>query len=597
MYDDPRVAQAELELKYDTEAAASRLAELQKKSSEGDVQLPRAARLIGRMFGEVQVALENVKAVSTRGLGGKYKTWLRTLPTDVAALIAVRECISMCTSHKHERPVQIQDLAGNIGKLWETEVRVREAEAVNPLYMKRIYDQIKERGTTNAGHLRRTYNVAYTRIMKGELDSSLSKGELIQIGKFGVQACLDAGLIEQFRGKSRQGTVVWFELAPEAKEFVQGYSDKDVSLVVDRSMGAMRCPPDDWTTSADGGYLTPRRKFAYPLRNLRYARGSVRRRLLEEFTAEKMPQVFQCANYLQSNAFRIHMPTLSAILKVWGTGGGAMGVPRRSEPVKPECPVPQEWVAANGTPEELEVFSAWKREVVRYYENLREWRGKVREIGGFLKASTNYSGPIWFPVFVDSRGRWYYRGTPNPQGSDLAKAVLHWDTKKPLGKRGVYWLKVSIANAYGFDKDRFDDRVRWTEQHWDVIEKALDEPENRQEVFGNDSPWVMFSAAWELREAYRSGNPETYETGIVVHMDATCSGLQHFSAMLRDPVGGQYVNLVDEAHCGPKQDIYSKVSTNALLAIKQDLGGEHDAMARFWLEVGIPRALAKKPVK
>jgi DNA-directed RNA polymerase len=189
---------------------------------------------------------------------------------------------------------------------------------------------------------------------------------------------------------------------------------------------------------------------------------------------------------------------------------------------------------------------------------------------------------------------------PNPQGSDLAKAVLHFHKKKPLGSQGVFWLKVHIANSYGFDKERFADRARWTEQNWHLIEKALDEPENHLDVWGTDAPWCMFAAAYELREAYRSGDPTTYRTGIPVHMDATCSGLQHFSALLRDPVGGQYVNLIDTAQCGPKQDIYARVAQNALLAIQQDMlsdDPETAAKAAWWFGVGIPRGLAKKPVK
>ena len=83
-------------------------------------------------------------------------------------------------------------------------------------------------------------------------------------------------------------------------------------------------------------------------------------------------------------------------------------------------------------------------------------------------------------------------------------------------------------------------------------------------------------------------------------MDATCSGLQHFSALLRDPVGASFVNLVDEAQCGPKQDIYSKVATNALRSLQRDLEDEDStvrAMAQWWFDLGIDRGMAKKPVK
>jgi DNA-directed RNA polymerase len=181
----------------------------------------------------------------------------------------------------------------------------------------------------------------------------------------------------------------------------------------------------------------------------------------------------------------------------------------------------------------------------------------------------------------------------------LAKAVLHFHTKKPLGARGLFWLKVHIANSAGFDKERFVDRARWTDQNWDRICLTLDRPEDFPETWGKDAPWCMFSAAWELREAYRTKSPETYCTGIPIHMDATCSGLQHFSALLRDPIGGAYVNLTDDQQCGPKQDIYGAVASVALRMMQRDLeSDDHELkrVAEWCIDVGIPRDLAKKPV-
>lgn len=276
-----------------------------------------------------------------------------------------------------------------------------------------------------------------------------------------------------------------------------------------------------------------------------------------------------------------------------------MGVPSSKTPQKPAFPFSESWVKEGAPEDELAVFNRWKRSTAVWYDELREWRGKVREVGAFLKSVREAEGPYWFPVYLDSRGRMYYRGLPNPQGSDLAKAVLHFHEKKPLGTRGLFWLKVHIANSFGYDKERMQDRARWTEQHWKAIEAALDAPEEHLDVWGTDAPWSMYSACWELREAYRSGNPEGYCTGIPVHMDATCSGLQHFAGMLRDPVGGLYVNLTDPTGTGPKQDIYAKVADYAMQLIALDAKSadpEVAALAQWCQRVGISRNLAKKPV-
>lgn len=594
---DQRDVQLKYELDSDVEAQAQRLRDLIKASEAGDTELPRAHALIGRMSAVVAERIATSASTLTRGTGGKYKTWIRALPTDVAAVIAIRECIRMCSSP--ETHIHVQDLTYNVGKLWELEVRIRQAEEVNPMYMQRIHDQVKENCTRDYGHLRRLYGVAVERVFKGTLDLTLTKMEMMQIGKFGVDACFEAGMIEQVRGTNKNGTTVSYVLAPEVDEFLHGYTGSDVRGIISKEETRMLCPPDPWSNLTDGGYLSIRRKSAAPMMNVRRLRKSMRAEIANGFTAEKMPDVFKAGNHLQSVPYCMHAPTLAAIVRVWKSGGNIMGVPSTKGPERPPFPFADDWIKEGAPENELVQFGVWKRNCAGYYTDLREWKGRVREVGGFLRSTKEATDRFWFPAYCDSRGRWYYRGLPNPQGSDLAKGALHLARRKPLGARGVFWLKVHIANSAGYDKERFIDRAAWTEKHWDRIVNALDTPEDSPEVWGKDAPWCMFSGAWELREALRSGKPEEYECGIPIHMDATCSGLQHFSALLRDPVGGLYVNLTDPNQCGPKQDIYNRVATNTIQMIKRDcdsLDPEVAALANWCCAVGIPRALAKKPV-
>jgi DNA-directed RNA polymerase len=600
---DLRDQQLKYEEDTDNAAAAERLEQLRASAKDGDVELPRAQRYIARAYTAVKQSLDDALAVKTRGVGGKFKGWLRKIPTDTAAVLALRECIAICVAgDRNNKPVTIQLLGLSLGKLLELEVRIRDAESVNPLYMKRIHEQVQEHGTTSQAHLRKLYNTAYHRVMHDDetgAETCLSQTDMLNLGKFAVQACLDAGVITAHSMRSREGTMNYYELAPEVLEFLTEYTDKDVQLVTNKSTGAMMCPPDPWTNLRDGGYLSPRRKLSQPLMSLSNIRKSERARLRKDFTAEKMPKVFEAVNYMQSVPFAVHRPTLDAIVRLWRAGGGVMGVPTKSGPQKPEFPFGEDWDRLTAPEHEVAEFTAWKRRMAKYYDSLKSWRGRVREISGFIKTVQERNDAMWFPMFMDKRGRLYYRGTPNPQGSDLAKATLHFHKRKPLGKLGVYWLKVHIANCAGYDKTTFDDRAHWTEQHWPDIERALLAPEDHADVWGKDAPWCMYSAAWELMQAYQSGNPEAYESGVIVHMDATCSGLQHFSAILRDPVGGSFVNLIGDECATQKQDIYSKVALNAMRVIEQDTldpDPEKAAIALWWLRTGIPRGMAKKPV-
>jgi len=587
----PQDMQLAYELKCDSEAAVARLKELQDAAASGDAEAPRAQRLTAKMFATVRDLIAVEMDVKTRGTGGKYKAWVRRVGADKAALIAMRECISQCSDSgaKTRRAVaSAQMLCVRIGRLYETEVRIAEAEEVNPMYMEKIHDQVRRNGTVDYGHLRRLYNVAYDRVMKGELDSSLSDSECIQVGKFGLDACYLAGLVKPV---TMPGGMVIYQLEVEIADYLNDYDQSDVHGIVDRGAGAMQCPPLPWERLDGGGYLSVRRQQAFPLMSLRRVRRSEKRRIREQFTAEKMPQVFACANYLQSIPYTVHQPTLEAIRRAWQGGGNTMGLPSREKPAKPPFPLPEDWIKEDGTEAEKALFMAWKRTMTQYYTDMKKWRGHTQEIAGFLKLGLRDTSRLWFSVMMDTRGRWYYNGTPNPQGTDVAKGALHFADKKPLGRYGVDALKVQIANSYGFDKARTAARVRWVDEHWAEIERALDEPENHPDVWG-DSPWCMFAAAWELREAYRSGNPATYETGVPCHQDATCSGLQHFSAMLRDPIGGKYVNLFDSGG-DAKQDIYTKVANEAVEALRQRAEG----VARdHWLRAGITRSQAKKPV-
>lgn len=585
--------QLKYELECDAAAAVAKLQELTQAGLSGDADAPHAQRLTAKMFDTVRTLIAEQMDIKTRGAGGKYKGWVRRVGADKAALIAMRECIAICgtgsaSGGRRKTLPSAQLLTLRIGRLYETEVRIAEAEEVNPMYMQKIHDQVRKNGTVNYGHLRRLYNVAYDRVMKGELDSEMTDSECIQVGKFGLDACYEAGLI-RLNGNST--SMALYEIDPDCAEYLMGYDSSDVHNIVDRGAGAMTCEPLPWTCLEGGGYLSLRRQAAFPLMSVRRIRKSERKRLREAFTAEKMPQVFKCANYLQSVPFTVHAPTMEAVRRVWQEGGNTMGLPSREKPAKPLFPLPVDWIKADGTEAELTLFAQWKRVMTEYYTSMKKWRGHTQEIAGFLKLASRNVEKLWFPVMMDTRGRWYYNGTPNPQGTDVAKGALHFADKKPLGPSGVYPLMVQFANAHGFDKGRRQARIDFVIDRWDEIERALDEPENHPDVWG-DSPWCAFAAAWEIREAFRSGNPHTYLCGLPCHQDATCSGLQHFSAMLRDPVGGQYVNLFD-AGGAEKQDIYRKVASGAVAALEDREAG----VARdFWMATGISRSQAKKPV-
>lgn len=60
---------------------------------------------------------------------------------------------------------------------------------------------------------------------------------------------------------------------------------------------------------------------------------------------------------------------------------------------------------------------------------------------------------IYFPQYIDFRGRAYPLPVHlNHIGDDLCRGLLLFDEAKVLGERGLYWLKIQVANLYGKDK-------------------------------------------------------------------------------------------------------------------------------------------------
>lgn len=577
----------------DTAAVADRLLAIHDLACINVAATPRGAAFIARAMGVVAESIREA-CVGTRGRTKAGVAALRKLDPEIAAAIAIRECINRCCELSADSwGVTIQELAIGIGELYDTEIMIADAAAVNPMYMQKVAQRIELAGTSSLQHIRKVYSAAYSAVMKGVIDSRLSRQEMLLLGRFGLQACMDAGIVEHTVVTTNHGGANTYHLSDEVQEFLTGTTADDLMRHTDRSTGSMICPPDPWTNMYDGGYISVRRKAAHKLVTIKSrTRNQIKDWMRVNLTAAKVPKEFEAVNYLQAQPYKVHTAVVDNIRRVWEGGGGILGVPTKAAPKKPVCPMPATWCPADGNPEELAKFNEWKSRARRHYEDLRKWRSKTREISGLLKSLERDDGHIWFPVFTDTRGRKYYRGYPSPQGTDIAKSSLHFANTKPLGSAGVFWLKVHIANCLGVDKAKFDARAAYVDQHWPRLVQAMHSPLEYAAVLGNDSPWCAWVAIHELHNAVLSGNPEAYCTGVPVHMDATCSGLQHFSALLRDPIGGKYVNLITTDAETVKSDIYGYVAGISTAHMESDEG----AIAEFWKTNGIPRSLAKKPV-
>ncbi|WNH52462.1 DNA-directed RNA polymerase [Stenotrophomonas oahuensis] len=312
-------------------------------------------------------------------------------------------------------------------------------------------------------------------------------------------------------------------------------------------------PPRDWTSPYHGGYVTQ-------VLNPRLVRTNSRE-YLDDLKNADLSQVYESINAIQSTPWQINTRVLDVIRDMWDAQENSPAlVQRRDEPLPPRpYDVPEGVPVAQLTLDQQEALKEWKMAAAAVYEENEHRASQRVQMAQKLYVADRFAPEeaIYFPHSLDFRGRVYpFAAYLNPQGDDVAKGLLQFAEGKPLGARGAYWLKVHIANLFGVDKVSFADRIKWVEENADkLLDSGLDPRDGERFWETADSPVSALAACMEFVSYTYNG--EGHVSRLPIHMDGSCSGLQHFSALLRDPVGGAAVNLVPQDKPG---DIYTQVS-------------------------------------
>ncbi|KAK7281845.1 hypothetical protein RIF29_10158 [Crotalaria pallida] len=91
-----------------------------------------------------------------------------------------------------------------------------------------------------------------------------------------------------------------------------------------------------------------------------------------------------------------------------------------------------------------------------------------------------------------------------------------------LGKSGLRWLKIHLANLYagGVDKLCYEGRVAFTENHLDDVFDSEDRPlEGRRWCLEAEDPFQCLAACVNLSEALRCTTPETTISHMPAHQE------------------------------------------------------------------------------
>ncbi|BAQ94080.1 RNA polymerase [uncultured phage_MedDCM-OCT-S28-C10] len=307
------------------------------------------------------------------------------------------------------------------------------------------------------------------------------------------------------------------------------------------------------------------------------------RNFLDELANYDMPGIIDGMNAVQNTMYKVNKDILLVAETVFNNDdrnrGGLVTSSLIDLPNKPHD------IDTN-----KESLLAWKAEAVTVYTINQKLKSKRLATAKTLWIANKFQNEheIGFPVQLDFRSRLYYIPPYlNPQGTDLAKSLLKFANAKPIGKSGYKWLCIHLSNMYGNDKVTLDAREKWALDNKDQIIACSQAPFENNFWESADKPWQFLAACMEFDKVNEFGLE--YKSNLPISIDGTCNGLQHFSALFTDEIGGVATNLTNTE--APK-DIYQLVCNKVIEELKKS----DNPIAKQWLDFGIDRKCTKRPV-
>jgi DNA-directed RNA polymerase len=547
---------------------------LQTKSMEGimwhwQVALERAVK---DELEQVANVMENAKA-HAGDARLEYGPFLESLKPDKVAAIAIMTTLQYSTTVGMKDDIKdglkIAPLADKIGTYMEAECiaaqdplfqRAANARVAASKYRTRILSRMLLKKCTSKSTADET--------TVGSQDEQLSWPSVVkvQLGALLLSKLVESAKIAVVTGRNATGNPQWssepaFKHVLEhekGKIFgkIQAHSELLNKLMKEPTRSnigmaghlPMLMEPLPWTGFKKGGYVR------YPAEFMRTKGGDHIQKMYAEAAIEKgdMDQVFAGINVLSKTAWRINKNVLTVMTEAWNTGKAIAEIPAEN----PEVNFPPEPDASAGVPERLK----WRRLIQRLegeragFHSQRCYQNLQLEVA---RAFANEK--FYYPHNIDFRGRAYpIPPYLNHMGADNARGLLMFDKGKPLGPTGLKWLKVHLANVYGYDKASLSEREQFAMDHLDDVYDSANNPlDGSRWWLKAEDPWQCLACCFELKNAMDSPDPSEWVSHIAVHQDGTCNGLQHYAALGGDSLGAAQVNL--EPGDRPA-DIYSGVA-------------------------------------
>lgn len=306
----------------------------------------------------------------------------------------------------------------------------------------------------------------------------------------------------------------------------------------------------------------------------------------------------EALNHIQKTRWRINPRVLEVAMGVKMRAMNVKGFPAWEETPLPEYPA--------HLPTDSDEFKKHVREREKIHNQNARNAGMRKKLFDMLAMADELRAfpALWFPHYADFRGRFYPRPQDlHTQGDSLVKGLLEFAEPVMTSPRGFRWMLVNASNYFGQDKLFIEERYQWALDHMDGILAVAHDPlgDHDAKAFEfwstADSPWEFLAACFAIQEAgeFMRNNPDApgFPSRMVCRYDATCSGIQHLSALMKDERSAERVNVKPT---GKREDIYSDVAKTVIAEIQRDVvNSTVSALAAIWLD-RVERKTVKRAV-
>lgn len=517
--------------------------------------------------------------VSKPGRMKASSPFLAMLDNDVASFISLR---AMMDGISHSQ--KLVNLSHQIGQALSDQVRFNFWEQTDKKYFQSLVDKIGKISASR--HYRRYGLIRSASYRMGEEAPIWSKIERTQVGQLMIDLIIrSTGLVKL--GSSRPSGKKYnsYTLVPTQAtlDLIQDIMNK--GELFSPAYLPMVTMPKKWTNPSNGGYLSHRLPFIK----------ETHKNVKSELPYHKMDIEFECVNSLQETKWKVNSKVLTVMKEAWEQERVIGGMPHRGELALPPSGIPKDLKKQDMDEETKIKFKKWKGNATRVYEENIRRKSQILQFMRTLNLAEKFKDfdQIYFPYQADFRGRKYTVSSfLTPQGTEPAKALLTFGEGLPIeNEEQKDWLAIHGANCAGVDKVSFEERIKWVLDNEENIIKSAELGLDYDWWTKFDDAWLFYAFCLEWATLKRKGLG--YVSHLPIALDGSNNGLQHYSAMLRCPIGGKGTNLTAEE---TPQDIYQEVA-DVVIRECTKLADLDDPMAKKWLDSGlINRKMTKRPV-